>query len=211
MTMEVSVPCLLRSGQLSERTVDAERFRRRGRKVLLKEYVIMAEARRRVGTHAALGRSEIAGTTAKMYRQKGTGNARHGARKAVQLRGGGVAFAKKPRAYGWAMPKRARRAALEAALRGKLEDGEVRVVDQFAHDRPSTREFAAMLERLQVSGSFLVVPAHHRENTRKSCRNLPGSGYQVVADLNAYEVLRHRFLVLDEEALKILEERFADA
>jgi len=211
MAIEVSVPCLLRSGRLMKRTVDAERFRRRGRKVLLKEYAIMAEARRRAGTHAALGRSEIAGSTAKMYRQKGTGNARHGTRKAVQLRGGGVAFAKKPRAYGWAMPKRARRAALEAALRGKLEDGEVRVMEQFDEERPNTRAFAALLDRLEVDASFLVVPSRHRENIWKSCRNLPGSGYRVVADLNAYEVLRHKFLVLDEEALTSLEERFADA
>ena len=103
--MKVSVPSLRKSGELQEQSVELDAFRRRGRKVLLKEYAIMAEARQRVGTHSALTRAEVSGTTARMYRQKGTGNARHGARKVVQLRGGGMAFAKKPRQYGWAMPK----------------------------------------------------------------------------------------------------------
>jgi len=207
----MQVPCLKSNGDVGTREVDEQAFRRRGRKVLLKEYVIMAEARRRVGTHAALPRAEISGTTAKMYRQKGTGNARHGSRKAPQLRGGGVAFAKKPRRYGWTMPKRARRAALQAALRGKLEDGEVRVVESFGFDRPRTKDFITLLKRLDVDGSFLVVPSKHRENVWKSCRNLPGSAYRTVRNLNAYEVLKQRYLVLEESALAALQERFGDA
>ncbi|MHC4549181.1 MAG: 50S ribosomal protein L4 [Planctomycetota bacterium] len=206
--MKVSVPCLRKSGELKPRDVDAELFGRRGRRVLLKEYAIMAEARRRVGSHAGLTRAEISGSTAKMYRQKGTGHARHGNRKAPQLRGGSMAFAKKPRGYGWSMPKRARRAALEGAIRGKLEDGEVRVVESFPMKTPRTKDFVALLRRLEVDGSFLVVPAAHTDAVRKSCRNIGGSAYRVVSDLNAYEVLRQRYLILEEGALKALEERF---
>jgi large subunit ribosomal protein L4 len=144
-----------------------------------------------------------------MYRQKGTGRARHGNRKAPQLRGGGQCFAKKPREHGWAMPKQARRAALEAALRGKLEDGEVRLVEGFAFDKPKTKEFAALLKKLEVDGSFLVVPNAHQDSIWRSCRNLPGAAYRVVSDLNAYEVLKQRYLVIEADALKALEERFA--
>ncbi|MHC4970746.1 MAG: 50S ribosomal protein L4 [Planctomycetota bacterium] len=206
--MKVSVPRLRSSGDLQEQSVELDTFRRRGRKVLLKEYAVMAEARQRVGTHAALTRAEISGTSARMYRQKGTGHARHGAKKVAQLRGGGVAFAKKPRHYGWSMPKRARRAALEAALRGKLEDHEVRIVEAFPSEKPRTRDFVKLLERLDVSGSFLVVPAAHSENIWRSCRNISGAAYRVVTDLNAYEVLKQRYLILEENALKALEERF---
>jgi large subunit ribosomal protein L4 len=209
--MQITVPCLKRSGDVGQRAVQADRFRRYAKKVLLKEYAIMAEARQRVGSHSALTRGEVAGTTKKMYRQKGTGRARHGNAKAPQLRGGGSAFAKKPREHGWAMPKQARRAALEAALRGKLDDGEVRVVEAFAFDKPRTKEFAALLRRLEVDGTFLVVPGAHDERVWRSCRNLPGAAYRVVSDLNAYEVLRQKYLVIEEGALKALEERFGHA
>jgi len=207
--MEVTVPVLKRSGDLGKRAVDAARFRRYGKKILLREYVSMAEARKRVGTHSALTRGEVAGSTKKMYRQKGTGRARHGSDKAPQLRGGGSCFAKKPREHGWAMPKRARRAALEAALRGKLDDGEVRLVEAFSFERARTKEFAALLKTLAVDGSFLVVPNAHDARVWLSCRNLPGAAYRVVADLNAYEVLKQKYLVIEAEALKALEERFA--
>ena len=204
----MDVPCLIGSGDLKTRAVDVATFRRRGKKVLLKEYVIMAEARRRVGTHSALSRAEVAGTTAKMYRQKGTGHARHGNRKVVQLRGGGMAFAKKPRDYGYRMPKQARRAALEAAIRAKLDDGEVRIVEAFDVKQPRTKDFVDLVGRLEVDGTVLVVPAEHSEALWRSCRNVSRAGYCVVSDLNAYEVLRHQYLVLEEPALKALEERF---
>jgi len=207
--MEVTVPLLKRSGDLGKHAVEKDRFRRYSKRILLREYVTMAEARKRAGTHSALTRSEVAGSTKKMYRQKGTGRARHGADKAPQLRGGGMCFAKKPREYGWAMPKRARRAALEAALRGKLEDNEVRLVEGFSFDRARTKEFAALLKRLEVDGSFLVVPNVHDPRIWLSCRNLPGALYRVVADLNAYEVLKQKYLVIEADALKALEERFS--
>jgi len=208
--MSVSIPFLKSSGEIGERAVNAETFTRRGKKVLLKEFVIMAEARKRVGTHSAKTRAEISGTTAKMYRQKGTGTARKGNRKAPQLRGGGMAFAKKPRDYGWHMPKKARRAALEAAIRGKLEDNEVKVVESFGIDKPRTKDFVALLGRLGVEGSCLIVPAVHQDALWRSSRNVPGAGYLVAADLNAYEVLLHGTLILEEAALSSLEERFSD-
>jgi len=207
----VSVPFLSKSGALKERAVDAERFRRRARKVLLKEAVIAAEARRRVGTRAALGRGEVAGTTKKLYAQKHTGRARHGAAKAPQFRGGGVVHPKQPAHFGFSIPVKARRAALAAALRGKLDDGEVKVVEAFGIGKPRTKDFVALLGKLGVTGSFLVVPAQHSDALWRSCRNVPGAAYRVVSDVNAYEVLRQGVLILDERALKALEERFAHA
>ena len=208
--MAHSVPILKSSGQLGKRKVDPECFRRRGSRVLLKEFVIMAEARARVGTHATLSRSQVSGTTAKMYRQKGTGHARHGSRKACQLRGGGHAFNKRPREYGWSMPKKARRAALEAAIRGKLDDGEVRLVQDFGIKKPRTKDFTGLVGRLELEGTILIVPAVHSDALWRSCRNVTGCSYTVVSDINAYQVLRSRYLILEDAALKTLEERFAD-
>ncbi|HEX5137730.1 MAG TPA: 50S ribosomal protein L4 [Planctomycetota bacterium] len=207
--MEVTVPVLTKSGDVGKRTIAADGFRRFGKKVLLREYVEMAEARKRTGTHAALTRSEVAGSTKKIYRQKGTGRARHGNDKAPQLRGGGMCFAKKPREFGWSMPKQARRAALEAAVRGKLEDDEVRLVEAFSFDRPRTKAFAGLLKQLEVDGTFLVVPNAHDAKIWQSCRNLPGALYRVVSDLNAYEVLKQKYLVIEADALKALEQRFS--
>jgi len=208
--MSTSVPYLKKSGDLGERAVDAERFRRRAKGVVLKEFVIMAEARKRVGTHSALTRAEISGSTAKLYRQKGTGTARKGNRKVPILRGGGMAFAKKPRTYGYSMPKKARHAALAAALRGKIDDGEVKIVEDFGIERPRTKDFVAVLDRLGVEGSCLVVPVKHQDALWRSCRNVEGAGYRVATDLNAYDVLRHGTLVLEDGALAALEERFGD-
>ncbi len=209
--MAVGIPYLDAKGALKTRSVDADLFTRRARKVLLKEAVIMAEARMRVGTHSTLLRSEVSGTTAKMYRQKGTGNARHGTRKAPIFRGGGVAHAKKPRTYGWSMPVRARRAALRGALRGKIDDGEVRIVKGFGIKAPKTKEFAALLGKLDVKGSFLVIPESHQDALWRSCRNIPGSAYRVVDDLNAYEVLKQSVLIFEEAALDKLIERYKNA
>jgi len=208
--MSLKVPYLRSSGDLGERPVDADNFRRRAKGVVLKEFVIMAEARKRVGTHSALTRAEVAGSTAKLYRQKGTGTARKGNKKVPVLRGGGSAFAKKPRDYGWHMPRKARHAALAAALRGKLDDGEVKVVESFGIDRPRTKDFVAVLGRLGVEGSCLIVPAQHQDALWRSCRNVKGAGYLVASDINAYEVVRHKTIVLEESALKSLEERFGN-
>ena len=208
--MSVNVPYLKSSGEVGEKSVNAETFRRRAKKVLLKEFVVMAEARKRVGTHSAKTRGEVSGTTAKMYRQKGTGTARKGNRKVVQLRGGGMAFAKKNRDYGYHMPKKARRAALAAAIRGKLDDNEVKVVESFGIEAPKTKDFVALLNNLGVEGSVLVVPAAHSDALWRSCRNVKSVSYQIASDINAYEVLRHGTLLLEEGALNALEERFAN-
>ena len=208
--MSTKVPYLKKSGDLGERKVDAENFRRRAKGVVLKEFVIMAEARKRVGTHSALTRAEVSGSTSKLYRQKGTGTARKGNRKVPVLRGGGMAFAKRPRDYGYHMPKKARHAALAAALRGKLDDGEVKVVENFGIDQPRTKDFTALLGRLGVEGTCLIVPTEHSDALWRSCRNVKGAGYLVSSDLNAYEVLRYGTLVLEEGALKSLEERFGN-
>jgi large subunit ribosomal protein L4 len=84
----------------------------------------------------------------------------------------------------------------------------VRLVERFSFERARTKEFAALLKQLSVDGSFLVVPNVHEEKVRLSCRNLPGALYRVVADLNAYEVLKQKYLVMEADALKALEERF---
>ncbi len=208
--MAVSVPFLTASGALKDRDVDPDVFAKRTRRVLLKEMVLMTEARRRTGTHATRNRAKIKGTTAKIYRQKGTGGARHGSRKANIFRGGGVAHGPSPRDYGYHLPARARRVALRSALRAKLDDAEFRVVEKFDFQKPSTRNFVGLLQQLEVSGSFLVIPAEHAESVRRSCRNIPRSAYCVVDDLNAYDVLRQQMLIFDEAALRKLEERYGD-
>ena len=208
--MSTKVPYLKSSGEVGEKSVNEEAFRRRAKKILLKEFVVMAEARKRVGTHSAKTRGEVSGSTAKMYRQKGTGTARKGNKKAVQLRGGGMAFAKKNRDYGYHMPKKARRAALAAAIRGKLDDNEVRIVESFGIDAPKTKDFVSLMGRMGIEGSVLVVPAAHSDALWRSCRNVRGVDYLVAADINAYEVLRHNTLLIEDGALASLEERFTN-
>ena len=180
--------------------VDANVFGSRVLGRTLKEALVMYEANKRQGTHKAKERSEVRGTQHKMYRQKHTGRARAGDIRSPLRRGGGTIFAPRPRDYSYLMPKKQRRLALASALRGKLEDGQVFVVDGFPMSAPSTKAACAVLDSVGAGRSVLVVTADVEPVVVKSLRNVPRVDVLPVSDLNAHSVLLRQNLVFTPAA-----------
>ncbi len=163
-------------------------------------------ANARQGTAATKTRGEVSGSTRKLFRQKGTGSARAGARKSPIRRGGGVTFGPHPRDYRQAMPKKMRRLALKCVLSTKAGDGELRVLDGLKLDRSKTKEMAAILRALEVNSSALIVTSVVEENVVKSARNLTGIKTLPARLLNVVDLLSHRLLVMTVEAVRTTEE-----
>ena len=141
-----------------------------------------------------------------MFRQKGTGFARRGSRRAPPLRGGGVVFGPRPRSYNQAMPKKMRRLALRCCLSGKVADEDIIVVDQLALEQPKTKEMVRVLANLGVGASALIVTAEPDTNVYKSARNIPGAKTIPANLLNVVDVLSHRKIVITVAAVKIVED-----
>ncbi len=195
----------------SKKEVSSDAFGDRVRRRLLFDAVIMYEANKRVGTASTRGRGEVSGTSRKPFGQKGTGRARVGTLQSPSRRGGGVASGPKPRDFGHAMPKKMRRGALQSALLSKFRDGEVAIVDKFGMGGPKTKELSAFLDKLGLAGSKLIVTKEQDNNVYLSARNLPRVEVRIQADLNAWDVLRYKYLVITEDALAALEERMKNA
>jgi large subunit ribosomal protein L4 len=159
---------------------------------LMHQALVRQMANKRLGTHKAKGRSEVNRTTAKAYRQKGTGRARHGSRRAPIFVGGGVAHGPQPRSYVKDMPRKMRRAALRSALSVKAGNGDIVILDEIQMDMPKTREMVAMVQRLVDGQSTLLLLAEQNENVEKSARNIPTvktlrAGYLNIRDLLGYD------------------------
>ena len=166
------------------------------------EMVRYQMARRRAGTHSTKTRGEIAGSTRKLYKQKGTGRARHGGIKAPVFVGGGTVFGPKPRDYSIKLPKKVRRGALVSALSQKIADGRVVVVDGFAMDAPRTKAASGALATI-ASNRSLVVDVDNL-NLNLSVRNLPRSKYVRAEGVNVYDLLKHDHLVITRDAITAL-------
>jgi large subunit ribosomal protein L4 len=175
---------------------------------LLHDVVVMYQASARQGTHRTKDRSDVAGTTKKMYRQKGTGNARAGSRRAPQRRGGYHVFALRPRDYGYRLPRKAVQAATRMAIAKKLRSQDVVVIDELALSEPKTKEMAGILAALKLKGtSTLVATAGLDANVHKSARNIDQVTVSPVSDLNALAVLTPRKLLVTKAALDAIKER----
>ncbi|MDD4785751.1 MAG: 50S ribosomal protein L4, partial [Pirellulales bacterium] len=170
-------------------------------KQLLHDVVVMYQANQRQGSAKTKGRGEVAGSTKKMYRQKGTGNARAGHRRSGVRRGGGHIFARRPRDYSYRLPKKAIRLATRMAMASKIEDNQVVVIDQLAFDEPKTRQMAAILKALRVEGTLLVAVEAHDPNLFRSVRNIADVSVLPVGELNALEVLRPQRMLMTKAAL----------
>jgi large subunit ribosomal protein L4 len=177
-------------------------------KQLLHDVVVMYQANLRQGTFRTKGRGDVAGTTKKMYRQKGTGNARAGSRRSPIRRGGGHTFAKVPRDFGYRLPKRAVQLATRMALAARIGDNEVKLIDELAFSAPKTKQMAAILKALKLDGMKLLVavPAYDA-SVHKSIRNLADVSVLPVSDLNALEVLRPRAVLMTKAALDAVRQR----
>jgi large subunit ribosomal protein L4 len=163
----------------------------------------------RQGTQSALTKGEVSYTTAKPWRQKGTGRARAGYKGSPVWTHGGVAFAPKPRDYSYTLNKKVRRLALKSALSAKAAENAIFVIDDLHMDEIKTAKFAAFLSKLGVEGKALVITENVNENVVKSSRNIPGVTSTTATIISPYTILNSRALVLDQAALKKIEEVFA--
>lgn len=161
----------------------------------------MYRANKRVGTHSTKTRAEVAGSTKKPWKQKGTGRARAGSRKSPLWRGGGVIFGPRPRDYSYQIPRKQRRLALRSALSAKLRGGEAIVLEGLSLSSPRTRDVARALTAAGVRGSCLLLTALHDKNIVLSARNIPGVVVSPVGESNALDVLKARTIVLTRDAL----------
>ena len=166
-------------------------------------------ANKRQGTQSALTRAEVSGGGRKPWRQKGTGRARQGSTRAPQWTHGGIVFAPKPRDYSYTLNKKARRLALKSVLSAKVAATELVVIDSIKMDAPKTKDFAAFLKAVDCECKTLVVTAEPNENVIKSGRNIAGCQVTFAGVLNVYDILNAKKLVVDQEALKKIEEVFA--
>lgn len=181
-------------------------------KQLLHDAVVMYQANLRQGTFKTKTRSEVAGTTKKMYRQKGTGNARAGSRRSGVRRGGGHIHAKQPRDFSYRLPRKSLQIATRMALASKLRDDQVTIVDKLAFDAPKTKSMAGILRALKLdSGSLLVATAKHDVNVYKSARNIDCVEVSPAAELNALAVLKPKRLLVTRDALDWLKNQAVSA
>jgi len=201
-------------GTVGESQVDDATFNfgERMNPVVLRDAVIMYEANKRQGTVNTLSRRFVSGSGKKISKQKHTGNARHGDRKAPLFRGGGVAHGPHPRDHSYAMPRKSLKRALQIALAGKLRDGQVSHWQGASLASPSTKEAVNALTALDAAGSALVVSAGPVDtNIRLSVRNLKRVRALPAAEISAYDVVFHRNLVLLDGAMDALVERISYA
>jgi large subunit ribosomal protein L4 len=192
--------------------IDSSEIADRISKQLLHDAVVMYQANNRQGSHSARTRGQVSGTNKKMYRQKGTGHARAGSKRTNVRRGGGVARTIKHRDYSYRLPKKALRRATRMAIRSKIDDGELLVIDQLAFDSPKTSRMASVLKSLGLDATTtLVATAEADPAVYKSGRNIPGVDVQPVRQLNALSVLRPQRMLVTKAALdKIKDGSFAD-
>jgi large subunit ribosomal protein L4 len=218
--------------QIGEETIDPADFGGAINQQLLHDVVLMHLAARRVGTVNTRGRADVAGSGKKLFRQKGTGNARAGAKRTNKRKGGGVAFARRNRDYRYTIPKKAVRTAVRMALLSKFQDHQAVVLDGLELRQPKTKTVAKALRAIRrpdlseaeatvsVGETKLVarmrtldrrtvllgLPAHDPV-IHRSARNIEGVKVAPVAEFNTYDILRQRYLVLTREALAALKEQ----
>jgi len=208
-----SLPIFDRTGaQVGSYEVEPTDIAPRISKQLLHDVVVMYRANRRRGTAQTKGRSDVAGTTKKMYRQKGTGNARAGSRRSGIRRGGGHIFYLRTRDWSYRLPKKAIKLATRMALASRLQDNEVTLINELSFAQPKTKDMVSILKALKIDGqSLLVAVAGHDANIYKSIRNLADVAVMPVSDLNALSVLHPKRLLMTPAALDALKQRAAEA
>ncbi|MCQ2436816.1 MAG: 50S ribosomal protein L4 [Clostridia bacterium] len=164
----------------------------------------------RQGTQSALTRTEVRGGGRKIYRQKGTGNARHHGRRAPQFTHGGVVFAPKPRDYRIEVPKKVRRLAMKSALSSKVAESEIIVVDKLALAEAKTKNVATMLKALDATKKTLIVTADVDETIVRAAKNIPDVKTTFVGSMNVYDIINCDKFIISQDAVKRVEEVYAE-
>jgi len=176
-------------------------FNRTGGTGVVWEAVRALLANQRQGNAKTKTRAEVSGTGKKPWRQKHTGRARHGSRRTNIWVGGGVVFGPRPRDYGYEIPKKERRQALAQVLSARLQEGALRVIEDFEPASPKTKELVRLLSGLNLTGTVLLLVDSPSENLRRASRNIPWLKVMPARQLNVYEVLAHEQVVFTERGL----------
>ncbi len=199
-----TLPVYSQSGELTGEsfTLDLAKIAEGVNEVLLHDAVVMYQANLRVGTAKTKSRAEVSGSGKKMYKQKGTGNARMGNKRTPVRRGGGHCFAKRPKDWGYRLPAKALRIATRMAILSKFVDDEVTVLDSIQLDAPKTSVIHRMVKALGFAEkSCMIAIDQHDPVVWKSCRNIPKLSLSPCDDLNALSVLSRRQFVITKSAL----------
>jgi large subunit ribosomal protein L4 len=173
--------------------------------VVVHQVMVAQRANARQGTSATKTRGQVAGSTGKLYRQKGTGYARAGSKKSPLRRGGGITFGPHPRNYRQSVPKKMRRLALRCVLSAKTGDGELKVLEEFDFAEPKTKKMAAALEALNAASPVLIVTEEPEQNVIKSARNLQKIKTIHAGVINVVDILSHRTVLMTESAVRVAE------
>ena len=174
---------------------------------VLHNAVVNYLANQRQGTHATKTKGLVSGGGKKPWKQKSTGRARSGSSRSPLWRGGGTVFGPQPRDYSYSIPKKAKKAALHAAISGKFADDEIIVIDGFGIEKPNTKGMASLLKKLGLTGkSTLIVLSGKNDAVFLSARNIPGVKVTRVTDLNPYEVAASSRILFDRQAVEMLTE-----
>ncbi len=190
--------------------IDADQIASKISKQLLHDAVVMYQANDRQGSQHTKSRADVVSSTKKMYRQKGTGNARAGSRRTNIRRGGGHAFAIRNRDHSYRLPRKALRTATRMALAGKIQNEQVIVVDELSFDSPKTAEMSAILNALEITGTATIVTENPESAVYKSARNIPGISVIPACDLNAYAILRPQKLIATKSAMDWVKENLKE-
>ena len=199
----IEVPVFNQTGQKIDAVqIDEQKLGGEVRTNLLKQALVMYHANQRQGTVRTQARGEVAGSTRKMFRQKGTGNARTGGIRNPIKKGGGHAKQKRPKDWRQSMPKKARRLARNSAILSKIQSQDIRVIDQITLEQPKTRLVAQMFKALGIDRSCLLALDGHDQLLERSARNIDRTTLTTVQQLNAWDILRNRTLLVTRAGLE---------
>jgi large subunit ribosomal protein L4 len=203
VTVMIDIPVFdLQGKQVSTLQLDEQLLGGEVRPDLLKLAYVRYHANKRQGTVKTKGRGDVEGSTKKLYKQKHTGNARRGAIRTAIMKGGGRGHGKKPHSWRLDMPDKQRRLANRNALLAKAVDNELKVVDTLGFDKPSTKQFAALLDALKIDRSCLLALADTRTAPARSAANLDNIKLTRIDQLNAFDLLSNRYVLAERAALQ---------
>ena len=167
-------------------------------------------AKRRSGNHKTKGISEISGTTKKPFKQKGTGNARQGSKRSPQMRGGAVIFGPQVRSHAHKLPKKIKQLALKMAISKKIKDGKFKIINELKMSKPKTNLFRSKLAGLKLDSALFIDGKEIDNNFLLASKNVPKIDILPVAGINVYDILKRDYLVLSENAVNGIKERFKE-
>ena len=194
----------IKGAKVDTLSIDEAAFGGEVNAALLKQAIVAYHTNSHQGSAATKSRGMVSGSTRKLFRQKGTGNARRGSLRANIMRGGGVTFAKKPNRVRHRMTKACRRKALDSAILAKLLGADMVIVDGLKFDAPKTKPMVALLTKIDVTRGCVLALADRDDVVYRSSRNIPRVDVRTVAELNAFDVVRRNKMVVTREAIDSL-------